>query len=225
MDRLWIRFPSGTHFRNLQGSMEKIEPKNCRLPRIKMSLGIFRSIRSSYAPRYRGKADRMINSLNVELKIRGCSEYEDPSPDERKWRQLPCGNTSVSTFLSLGKIADEAGLPWSFGNWQGERYIALPVEFTGVISVSVGRIPFFRVVQNFLSLKTVRREVIALAPELAIPLSDGELDDEVSNRIADGLGVRDEEVPGFLENERAFWLDLYVAVGYCLEDCTPLGIG
>jgi len=190
-----------------------------------MSLGIFRSIRGSYVPKYRKKADRMIHCLNAELKVRGFSEYEDPEPDERKLRQLPCGNTSSATFLSLAKLAHDADLPWAFGNRQGERYIALPVEFTGVISVSVGRIPFFRVVQEFFSIQTTRREIIALAPVLGVPLSDGELDNEVSNRIADGLGVKDDEAPGLLENERALWLDLYVAVGYCLEDSTPLVIG
>lgn len=205
--------------------MEKTEPKDRRFPYIKMSLGIFRSIRGSYVSKYRGKADRVIRCLNVELKMRGYPEYEDPRQDERKWRQLPCGNTSVAAFLSLAKLAHEAGLPWAFGNCRGERYIALPMEFTGVISVNVGGVPFFKTVQDFLSIQTIHREIIALAPVLGIPLLDGKLDDEVSNRIADCLGVKDGEAPGLLESERALWLDLYVAVGYCLEDFTPLVIG
>lgn len=167
----------------------------------------------------------MIRCLNVELKMRGHPEYKDPQPDERKWRRLPCGDTSASAFLSLAKIAHDADLPWAFGNCRGERYIALPMEFAGVISVSVGRVPFFRTVQDFLSIQTIHREVVALAPVLGIPLLNGKLDNEVSSRIADCLGVKDDEAPGLLESERALWLDLYVAVGYCMEDFTPLVIG
>lgn len=191
-----------------------------------MSLGIFRSIRGSFAPEYRREADKMIRQLNTELKARGLPEYQDPDPGERDLRPLPCGNAGASTFSRLQKLAEEARLPWTLGCLRGERQIALPFEFAGTFAVRLGRGLFFvPIVQEFVSVRTIHEEVIALALVLKIPLADGTLSDALGERLSDCLGVTDDEPAGWLENERGLWVDLYYATRYGMEDSTPLVIG
>lgn len=187
-----------------------------------MSLGIFRSIRGSYVAEYRKQADELIRLLNEELEVRRLPGFSDPEPDERNLRPLPCGNAGASTFLALRKLAHEAQLSWTLGRLRGERQIALPIDFPETFSIGLSRLlPF---AQDFASVRTIRSEVIAIAPLLRIPLEHDVLSNALSERLADCNGVSDEEPPGLLENERALWLDLYWATRYCMEDSTPLVI-
>jgi hypothetical protein len=190
-----------------------------------MSLGIFRSIHRTYGPKDRRVADKLIRQLNVELMARGLPKYEDPDPGERNLRRLPCGNAGASTFRRLEEIAAEARLSWTLGRLRGERMIVLPIEFAGTLSVTFGRVLFFApTIQDFASLHTVHQELIALAVALKIPLTDGTLSHALSERLCDCLGVNDHEPAGWLENERALWLDLYYATRYCMEDSRPVVI-
>jgi len=190
-----------------------------------MSLGIFRSIRGSYVPQYRREADKMILRLNAELKARGLPEYHDPDPGERGLRRLPCDHAGARTFSQLQKLAEEAGLSWTIGRLRSERWIALPLEFDGTFSVRLGRVLFFFPrVQLFTSVRTVYEELIALAPVLRIPFTDGSLGETTAERLANGLSLAEDEPAGFLEDERVLWLDLYYAARYCMEDSAPLVI-
>jgi len=190
-----------------------------------MSLGIFRTIRGSYAAGYRKEADKIIRLLNDELQSRRLPDFRDSDPDERMRRPLPCGNAGASTFAALQKLAQEAQLSWTLGGLRGARQIALPMDFAETFSIRLGRTLFFAtVMQDFASVRTIRDEVIALAPLLKIHLEHGVLSDALSERLNDGKGVADDEPPGLLESERGLWLDLYYATRYCLEDSTPLVI-
>jgi hypothetical protein len=184
-----------------------------------MSLGIFRSIRGPLNRKY---ADKIIRRLNGELRARGLPEYCDPDPKEANLRRLPCGNAGASTFSALQKFAEGAQLSWTLDRLRGDAQIALPIDFEGSFSIKVGW--FIPAVQDFVSVRTIRKEVLALAPVLRIPLTNGEISGALAERIADCDGVSEDEPPGFLENERGLWLDLYFATKYCLEDCAPLVI-
>jgi hypothetical protein len=189
-----------------------------------MSLGIFRSIRGSYGSDHR-RADRMIRLLNIELKTRNLPAYQDPEPSERGLRRLPCGNAGASTYSALSRIAGQAQLSWTLRDdaLGGERWIALPFEFAAPFSIRVGRVLFLLPqFQDFASLPTIHREVLALAPLLKIPLTAGVLDESLIERLADCEGVTDDEPRGLLENERGLWLDLYCATKFGMEDGTPL---
>jgi hypothetical protein len=192
-----------------------------------MSLGIFRSIRGSYAEPYWKEADRVIRALNKEFARRGIPPYCDPDPDEGELRRLPCGNAGASTFEAMRKRAQQAGLPWTLDALRGDRRIALPIPFSGKFAVVVERLAFILPLrQEFCAVRTVRDELAALAPLLSIPLRDGVVSYEIASRLADcqPLPGETEELAGALENERGLWLDLHLACRYSLEDKTPVVI-
>ncbi len=186
-----------------------------------MSIGIFRSIRGSFMER--SEAERIIRALNAHLRNRGLPEYRDPEPGEKGLRMLPCGNAGGRTFCSLDELAGNAGVPWTLGNLKGSVAAALPIEFSGKLSVRIGRVMLlFPQVQEFISVRTVRDELLGLARALKIPLEKGVLSESLATRLSDCLGVSDDELPDTFENERALWVDLYYAAAYGLEDSTPI---
>lgn len=192
-----------------------------------MSLGIFRSIRGSYGKSYRRMPDKMIHALNEELAKRGLPPYVDPDPDERGLRRLPCGNAGASIFIDLEKRAQQGGLPWTLGRLRGDREIALPISFSGTWTLSLGRsLLIFKETLEVCAVQTVHDELLALAPRLQIPLTDGALSEEIADCIDDcnPLPGEDAAAAGELENVRTLWLDLYFAAKYGLEDKTPIVI-
>ncbi|EDY17173.1 hypothetical protein CfE428DRAFT_5355 [Chthoniobacter flavus Ellin428] len=192
-----------------------------------MSLGIFRSIRGSYAEPYRRDAEWIVRALKAEFVRRGLPPYVDPEPDERSLRRLPCGNARAATFATLQERAWRAELPWTLGSLRGERQIALPISFTGKFSLLVRRrLLIFPQRQSFCSVQTLHDELLALAPLLHIPLVDGTVAAEIANRLAncEALPDDDPQAASTLENERGLWLDLHLASRYSLEDRTPVVI-
>src|SRR6267378_4245221 len=142
-----------------------------------MSLGIFRSIRGSYVENSRHVAEKMIRRLNEYLGALGLPPYDDPDPDERGLRFLPCGGSAASSiFQDLRALATSSGLPWTLGSLKGHREIALPLPLAGIISVKVGH-SFFTApqLQEFCSVSQVSKELVALAPVLHVELVDGQL--------------------------------------------------
>jgi hypothetical protein len=103
--------------------------------------------------------------------------------------------------------------------------IAVPAAFDGPITVIVERVLWILPVRlTFVSLPRVREEVISLARPLGIPLHQGCISDDISERITDCRGVTDDEPEGHLEGERTLWLDFYYATMYCLDEPAALVI-
>jgi hypothetical protein len=190
-----------------------------------MSLGLHRTIRSSFVEASRKRSDKIVRAISTELRGRGLGDFEDADPDLPWPGPIPCGNAGASTFQALHEVAVAADLPWSLSLCKGERQIAVPVAFDGPITVTIERIlGLIPVGLTFVSLQRVREEVISLARPLGIPLNRGRVSDEISERIADCRGVTDEEPAGHLESERLLWLDFYYATRYCLDEPSALVI-
>jgi hypothetical protein len=190
-----------------------------------MSLGIFRSIRGSYAEPSRRDAESVVRALKAEFMRRGLSPYVDPEPDERGLRRLPCGNGGAVTFATLQERAWRAGLPWTLGSLRGERQIALPIRFPGKFSLVVLR--RFLIIpqrQTFCAVQTLHDELLALAPLLGIPLVGGTVTKEIADQLTNGEALPGDDKGSVFENERRLWLDLHLASRYSLEDRTPVVI-
>lgn len=192
-----------------------------------MSLGIFRSIRGSFAEPDHRDAERMVRALKAEFIRRGQPPYVDPEPDERGLRRLPRGNAGAVTFATLQERAWRAKVPWTLGSLRGERQIALPIAFPGKFSLVVQR--RYLVVpqrQTFCAVQTLHDELLAVAPLLGIPLVDTTVTKEIADQLATGeaLPGDDAETGASLANERNLWLDLHLASRYSLEDRTPVVI-
>jgi hypothetical protein len=184
-----------------------------------MSVGCFVGpIRSSYIDQAQDAAATFVGSIDSALRLNGLPGYVDPasSPDVYSRRGLfgrsELDHHGASCFVTLAGIAKKHFGAQHIGLLAANPYRVsyLPISFdepipTGYVEQIAGQPVEIWVGSN----PMLFRELTDLAPALGIPLTAGELTDDIASRINDFAALYDGDDRSFANDERTAWLVLY----------------
>lgn len=177
-------------------------------------MGFFMTVRASYAQGYEREADQLLDALRQALHKRGLPDYIDPTPPPNVYNGSLFGRSaldhhSASVLCKLNDFATNHGIGGQF-SLRGDRAIHLPFDFPDKLPVRYGKgLSFFKKVQDFGSLPQLVVALRQLAPHLGIPLENGEVQDDVVQKINDFAPLYESDSCELAEDERTAWLVMY----------------
>lgn len=198
-----------------------------------MSVGFFIGpIRSSYVDEAQDSAASYAHAIDKVLKENGLAGYKesDSSPDVYKdgmFGRSALDHHSASCLIQLGEMASNRGLAphASLLAQNPYRVTFVPVDFPNAVQTGYSEQIAGELTEIWVgSLPRLRAELVTLASELGIPISKGELSDEIATKINDFAPLFEGDDCSFAEDERTAWLVTYEGARLALEHKVALSL-
>jgi len=191
-----------------------------------MSTGFFLSIRESYVVEDAATAVSLLTAINARLSDVGQPAIAD-GPDAPHVCEGRTSDTNIHrhTLAKVGALAGDRFPHLGLLASHPHRVVYAPREFADPLETSheesiAGRPTRIRLG----STHALYRELLALAPELGIPLDSGRLSDRVAHLI-DGLeSLSEEDDDELVEKTRVAWLMMHEAAMLSLDRQVPIAL-
>jgi len=198
-----------------------------------MSVGCFVGpVRSSYIDESQDAAASFVAGIDSVLRQNGLPGYSEPAAapdvyDGGLFGRSALDHHSAGCLVELAEMATRKGHAPHVGLLAVNPYRVtfVPVDFdrplpTGYweriagdqIEIWVGSVP------------RLLAELAALAPALGIPLTDGQLADEVATQINDFAALYDGDDRSLAEDQRTAWLLLYEGARLAAQHAVALSL-
>lgn len=197
-----------------------------RPPWIRMSTGFFLSIRESYVAEEATRAKSLLKAINASLSQVGQRAIAD-GPDAPHVCDGRTSDTNIhrSTLAKVGKLAGDRFPHLGLLATKPHRVVYAPREFADPLETAheesiAGRPTRIRLGSSH----ALHRELLAIAPELGIPLDSGRLSDRVAHLI-DGLeSLSDDDDDELVEKIRVAWLMMHEAAMLSMDREVPIAL-
>jgi hypothetical protein len=182
-----------------------------------MSVGFFMGVTDSFSDEALPAADAFIAAINVALTQRNLPPYVDPVPPPDPYvdnlfgrSELDHHGAAILRGLAAYAANNQAAIHLKLIADNPYRVAFLPIEFVTPFETDYREnIAGHLVPIHVGSAGRLLQEVIALAPELGIPLEAGVLPDATAAKINDFAPLYDGDTCELSEDQRTAWLLLY----------------
>lgn len=190
-----------------------------------MSTGFFLSIRESYVAEEATNATLLLSAINASLNDIGQPAITDgPGAPHVCEGRTSDTNIHRSALAKVGEFAGDRFPHLGLLATNPHRVVYAPREFEAPLETAheesiAGRPTRIRLG----STQALYRELLAIAPELGIPLESGRLSDRIAHRI-DGLESLSDDDDELVEKTRVAWLMMHEAAMLSLDREVPIAL-
>jgi hypothetical protein len=192
-----------------------------------MSTGVFLGIGASYAPGYEAQARSLIAAVDAKLMELGELPIADPAKAPHVCdARIGLDAMGSGTLADLGERAGRGRPHAHLLAINPYRLVYVPRSWGAPQATSHRERIAGRDVQILLgSSIALQRDLLDLAPELGIPLSNGALADDVAKKIDDLEPLREGETDwDLVENTRVAWLLMHEAAALAIARDVPISL-